>query len=403
VEIPNLTETQAYADLFRQSLLEDIAYWHKYLQDEASHNSALRGKRAQIIKSIWFALDVDTAWPPASTLIETFSPSMERWGYWETWGQVLDKAIAMARRVNDFMKAADLAVTLALMGQRQSRFREAVSHYRRAIRLARQAGNQVALARAYTNLGYLYTEQGYWWRAEILCGQALDIFAAIQHESGRAHTENHLGVLHMRQARWAGAQHHLERACTIWQAMGDEHGLMRGYINFSALSLRMEQPNQALTYLEKALQIAQVTGDEASMGRIYLNMGLAHRVGGDLAQAETYAKQAEAIFRRVSDWAELARVQDNLGVVYCHQGRWSAAIAHMEEALSVWRRLKNRTGEIEVLLDLVACELARGDQHQALRRLKEVEKLIGPGELQDHHLQAQVAQYRRSLTGQATR
>lgn len=398
MEVPGLNETQAYADLFRQSLLEDTFYWQKYLQDNANNRPALQGKRAQIITTIWFALDLDTAWTSAQTLIEAFSPYMERWGYWEAWGQVLDKAIAAALRVNDFRKAADWAVTQALMFQRQCRFREAITHYRRAIRLARQAGNQVALARAYTNLGFLYTEQGYWQRAEVLCWHALAVFEALQHMYGLAHTENHLGLLYTRQHRWQCAHQHLDRACTIWQATGDNHGLMRGFINFSALSNEMKQPDKTIAYLEKAFQFARLTGDETNLGRIYVNMGVAHRLKGNLAQAETYAKKAEAIFAKLSDVAELVRVRGNLGVVYRHQGRWPEAMSHLENALDTWRKLKNSVGEIDVLLDMVECELARGDRPQAMARLAAAEKLFGKSNGSYRHFQARLAEYRRGLT-----
>ena len=393
-----------WANQFEKGILRNLRYWYGRIEVPSVEVTTLSHEREGIIRAISFALPLNEAWPLVYQVIIAFSSYMERWGEWETWRQILSEAIAVAQNTQYQAEAADLGVTLALMLQRQSRIRTAISRYQQTIKLARQAGNQMALARTYTNLGYLYTEQGYWWRAEILCCQALTLFEQIDSIYGCAHTHNHLGVLYSRQGRWDQAWYQLEQACTLWQSSGDDHGLLRGYINFSLLYLKLEQPQPALDYLHKALKQAEQTDDKTEIGPIYVNMAIAHELRGDLTQAVEYSRQAETLFQQQSNLTELARVWGNVSLVYIKQRRWSEANAHLEKSLEIWRMLRSKTGEIETVLNFIEYEITRGDRQRAEMRIQEAEALITHvvGATNHYHYHTQLEWYRRSLSDQST-
>ncbi len=90
---------------------------------------------------------------------------MERRGYWETWSQLLERAVSIARQAKDTNSAITLSALLGRLLQRQSYLVQAIIQYRRVIRLAREVGYEFEVARACTNLAYLYIEHGHWWRA----------------------------------------------------------------------------------------------------------------------------------------------------------------------------------------------------------------------------------------------
>jgi tetratricopeptide (TPR) repeat protein len=285
------------------------------------------------------------------------------------------------------------------MYQRQSNFKKAISLYRRAIPKARRTGDQFVLARIFTNLGYLYTERGYWLRAEILCYRALEIFKQIDNLYGLAHTENHLGILYTRQGLWDQAEDHLTQAMSIWRASGDQHGLVRGCINFSLLYLSCELPEQALAYLDQARCQAEATNNMAEIGVIYTNMAYAYQQQGDLIRAEILNRKAEDIYYQQANLEGLARVWTNLGVVYTKRGDWAAAASYLDKSLQMQRDLGNRRGEIETLLDFVAYEVARGANHKAIKLLLEAENLIKIIAFDKQHnlYQTRLERYRHSL------
>ncbi len=400
-----LTNTQSCANFFQHCVLINLQYWRDYLAVNTTDVAALDREQSGIIRAISFALDLDEAWSAVYKLIVAFSPYMERRGYWETWNWVLSKAIEAARWAEDVGAEVHLSALLARLLQRQSRFKQAIAWYRRTIRLARRSGDRFNEARACSNLGYLYIEQGYWYRAEVLCRHALSIFEQVGSDHGRAHTQNHLGILYTRQCLWDKARLHLERACALWGSMADDHGLMLGFINLGLLYNEMECPTEALHYLDKALQQARLTGEEALIGTIYLNMGYAHKLSGEPAQTEAYARQAETIFRRFSNSLYLPLAWINLGEACLDQGRWQEARLHLEAALEACRRLQHKYGEARALVGIMDYNLATGNHQKVVEQLPELERLVkhhGQGG-HNHQLESLLTKYRHSLAGPSTR
>lgn len=400
-----LTETADYPHLFRQRILKNTQYWRDFVTRQAADVLALDNERDGIITAIVFALDLEENWPLVYELIVAFSPTMERRGHWKIWNQLLDRAIQVAQKRQDIAGAVSLSILFARLWQRQSRPQETIHHYRQAIRLARQIGDEFSEARACSNLGYLYVEHGQWRRAEILCCHALAIFERLDSNHGRAHTENHLGSLYIRQCRWEQGRQHLERACALWQMMSDGHGLMRGFINLGLLYNEMECPHKALAYLEQALQQARLTGEEAETGKIYLNIGVAYMVKGEWIEAEQYIGLANAIFQRFSNSLDLAIVQENLGAIALEQQQLPRAKGHLQAALKAMRALDNTYGQIQTLIYFTKYELLSGHHQKAITRLREVEQQLERHNQAGkyHQLRRQVEKLRHRLAEEAFR
>jgi tetratricopeptide (TPR) repeat protein len=397
----SLDRNNGYADFFKRRVVESACRWQRFVTEKRSDTVALEQSQERILRAISFALASATAWSTACQLIEAFAPYMERRGYWDTWHDILNQAIEATTRFDDPARQVTLMALLARLRQRQSHFREAISLYRRVIRLARRTDNRFEEARACSNLGFLYIDAiEHWHRAEVLCCHALAIFETLGSEHGQAHTENHLGLLHTRRCAWEEAKQHLQRACALWQKMDDEHGLIYGFENLGLLYLKMEQPVEAHTYLEKALAQTKLTGEETELGNIWNNLGIICRQSRDLDKAEAYARQAEAVFRHCSNILGLAQVWNDLGVVHLYRKKWGDAIQYLEHSLATYRNLYNRMGEIEVLLDIIEYELTRENRSQAISRLNEVERLIAQYTQgrQQEYFQERLEKYRRSLT-----
>lgn len=395
----SLSNNFNHSHFFQRSVLLNVQYWRDFVSDQAADASTLEREWEVIVKAAAFALELVDAWPVVYDLLIKFTPYMERRGHWHIWQPLLERAIRAAQTRTDTTCQTTLTALLARLLFYQSRFKESVSCYRRAIHLARQVGDPFTEARSCSNLGYYYTEHGQWWRAELLCCHALRLFEQLDSNHGRAHTENHLGILYTRQGFWDQAAAHLERACALWQTRGDQHGLMRGLINLSVLYLDMEKYDKMLAILNEALQLARLTGEETEIGRIYLNMGIAYEQSGELAQAEALTWQAEAIFRRCSHSSALIRVWNNLGIIYLRQQKWSTAQEYLGLALVTARNLKLAYDELDALEGLVEYKLTRDNPQQAIAYLEDLARLTMPYPRIRHRrrLQALLSRYRHSL------
>lgn len=368
----NLIDAQSRTHFFQQRVLINIRYWQNWVEEKIADVTAMDRYSSCVVRAITFAFRLDESWVSVYNLIVIFSPYMERRGHWDIWKGVLSQAVEMARRVEDRQAEVTLSLLLARLLFRQNRFQDSTQTYRRTIRLARHIGDAESEARACSNLGFLYVELDFRWRAELLCCHALAIFERLEHAHGRAHTHNHLGVLSIQQRQWQVAEQHLEQACRIWRDHNDIHGLMWGLLNLGHLYIEIEQPDQALHCLNEALECAKVTGEESEVANIYNNIGISHRLNNNPVKAETYLWQAEAIFRRTSNTLGLAQVLANLGLACLAQKKLTAAKQHFESALASYQLLKNPYRELRIMLYLVNLELTRGDKAGATKRLEEV-------------------------------
>ncbi|MBN1993747.1 MAG: tetratricopeptide repeat protein [Anaerolineae bacterium] len=376
--IVSLSDNQRRTQFFQETTLLNLEYWQAWLAQVNSANiTVVNLERNSIVRAILFGLDLgQVAWSTTYSLVTTFSTYMERGGHWEVWHGVLRRAIRLAESTRDKAGMVGLSALLARLLFQQNHFQEACRYYRQTIHLARQTGDRFSEARACSNLGYHYVETGQWYRAEVLCCHALDLFAQIDSQHGLAHTHNHLGCLYLRQEQWSQAEQHLQQACAIWQQLDDRHGLMRGYINLGALYLDTDCPGKVLLNSRKALEFAQLTGDKLAVGTIYINIGQAYRLKQEYAKAETHLRRAETIFQDHANARGLALMQDNLGLVYLEQQCWPEAEFYLKSALAAWRTLDSKYNEIQAITYLAEYELARGHSRQSSLYLAEAEQLL---------------------------
>src|SRR6185503_6802922 len=97
-----ITASPDYAGLFRRRILTNAHYWRDFVAERADDVTALDGEREGILKALAFALDLQgEAWPWVYDLMVNFSPYMERRGHWESWNELLDRAIQVAGQGED--------------------------------------------------------------------------------------------------------------------------------------------------------------------------------------------------------------------------------------------------------------------------------------------------------------
>lgn len=346
----------------RHYVMDRLRHWRDHPALQTVDIAFLDGEQEHILKVITLGLAVDEAWAVVRDLLVAFAPYMERRGHWETWHVLLQRALVVAQGMGAVEDEITLATLLAKLCQRQSKQQEVVRYYGRVIRLARRAGNRYAMARACSNLGYLYTDLDHWWRAEILNQHALAIFIQLESDHGCAHTHNHLGALYIRQQRWLEAEEHLQQACAHWQQMGDMHSLIYGLLNLGVLYVEQGIAQQAMHYLTAAYQRAATTGERTLTGNILNNMAIAYRLQHDFAQALLHAQQAEQIFREHHNTLELAHVWHNLGLIYGQNKQTANANAYVAQALQIYRQLGNQYGEQKLLSDLSHVALPAQDK-----------------------------------------
>ena len=111
---------------FRQGILSNLDYWQSRLGAEINDIANLDQERSVVVKAISFGLDLeDVAWPAVYGLIESFSPYMERRGYWDEWSQILRRASSVIQPGEDPSAGVNLLILLARLCFQQNHFDDA--------------------------------------------------------------------------------------------------------------------------------------------------------------------------------------------------------------------------------------------------------------------------------------
>lgn len=379
-----------FLDYINQSLAESLT------SVRAVESRLPEEERVQACHILDFGLRSAESWASAKALTIDLATYMERSGQWESWQQILERAIATAQRLRDTDHEITLTALLARLYQRWSKPAVMVQSYRRVIRLARRNGNRYELARACSNLGYHYILAGNLWRAELLNYHALAIFNELESNHGRAHTHNHLGILFTRQYDWVKAEEHLLAACAIWQASHDHFGLMRGYGNLGFLYLETTNYNAAIEYSTLALKLAETLGEEPLIGNFASNISFSQLKLEDVPKAKQFADLAEMIFKRYADHSGLARLSHTKGLIAIHENNYAQAQDCLSYALNT---LEEHYFLIQVKFTKIKLEIRLYNYTVAKQELAEVETWINkhPASSAMQLFTGKLDEYRRCL------
>ena len=405
----NLQTQQGRLDFFSTVVLRNLSNLSRQLDDRANDIPWFDEKRDNIIRAVSFGLDkAEDSWPLTYALIDKVSPLIERRGtQLGSWAWILEQSIRLAQEQHDLEATISLHHYLARLQLRRGEYKASKASYRQVIRLSRTADQPFTEARACTNLGFFYIEQGNWMRAEVLCRHALALFEQLDSQHGLAHTHNHLGLLYTRCHQWQDAEYHLTLACEIWDNMEDRFGLMDGYMNLGFLYNEMVhigdfdilQVKTALQYSEAALSHAQILGDELSVGRIKNNMAVSYWLRKKMDKAIIAANEAERIFKKFDYSVGQAQVWNNQGLIYFDQQEWDNAIGLLCQSLDLFEALDNIERIIKLKLDLADCWLRAGETNQTEGLLAETKEFIQKQGYRQyyHHLVIRYKQIRQSL------
>jgi tetratricopeptide (TPR) repeat protein len=207
----------------------------------------------------------------------------------------LDEAEALARRayeiavVCDDLSGQSLAVDASAVVARLRGDRAlALSESTLSLILAELAGDPIAQARAYNNLGRIDAElSGDFESASQNYRRALEL--AARDAPLRARILNNIGNLERMRSRRGAALEAFRAALRI----ADDYARLAAEHNIGLVFAEQNDPRQALTHFERALALERRLGTVAA-ARTLLSIAEAHRALGDQTQAGEYLRQAAA-------------------------------------------------------------------------------------------------------------
>ena len=279
---------------------------------------------------------------------------------------LFERALALARSVEDATREANVLSRLANAERQQGRMDEARRHAEQALVL------QGALGQANGNplyeLGIVQRQTGAMQEARATYERALAIHRELGDCAAEAKVLNSLAILHAEQGRFDEARAHFENALSISREQGDrrQEGLVLG--NLGSLYMEQGRLEMGREQSEAALAIHRDTGERIEEGQMLANIALLDQAVGRVEAARRNFFAALAIARDASNRRQEGVVLGCLGALESENGQLDEARLHFEQALAIHRAVGNRRSEgvvLTQLADLLARQ-GRGEEARAL-------------------------------------
>jgi class 3 adenylate cyclase/tetratricopeptide (TPR) repeat protein len=268
---------------------------------------------------------------------------------------------ALAERLHDGVRQAEVALRRANYAEVTGDFGAAIAAAREAAALAAASGAAASEAAAYFREGRALILQGAYAEARVPLEQALARARSAGQPRVEADSLRNLGLAALNQSDYASAGAYGEQALALFHAIGDQRGTCATLANRGDAAYFQGDYAAARVAYEEVLRMRREIGDRLGECDALGNLGSIVREQGEWARARECYEQALALCRTIAyRWGEIGALH-GLGNIAAYHGDYSPAQQYQEQALAQCRAIGDRLGETISLLHLAELADAQGD------------------------------------------
>ncbi|HEY76368.1 MAG TPA: tetratricopeptide repeat protein [Thermoflexia bacterium] len=285
------------------------------------------------------------------------------------------EAIRLAQEADDPLAEARARIAFGTALGIQGKRSPAIDHLQAAADIGRLLGDRRIEADAHALLSSLFLTANEHGPARLHAEAALGLYEAINYKRGVAGILGTLGRIDAMEGDLSQAEAYYQRSLKICRAIGYRQGEARNLLNWGLILVEQGRIGQALRLYQEALEAYRSVDDRRGEVLTLGNLAdLCHHLLGDDDRAAQYAQAAlrscEAI--RNPDRGYILLV---LGCIACRRGEYEKARALLEEGLAAMRAVGKRRGEVDVHRALARLALIQGDPQAALEHLDQAETI----------------------------
>jgi CHAT domain-containing protein/tetratricopeptide (TPR) repeat protein len=237
----------------------------------------------------------------------------------------------------------------------QSMYEPALSLFRRVYELAGDLENTLYQAFALANMSQIYDELGDSSRSLDLQLQSLDLFRALHDRSREAHILAEIGHCSIRLGRWQDAQHYFQAAIDLYQALNNQSGLAYVYWGQGLLhNLFGDADLSEAAYLQ-ALSIARSESHpQPSLAMdTMLFLGFLYQTQQRWVDSLAICQQAASMAAQLQNQHGLSLIDYRRAQVLHRQGQLAEALAAYRAAIDGVEALGGATESEEIKIGLL--------------------------------------------------
>jgi tetratricopeptide (TPR) repeat protein/tRNA A-37 threonylcarbamoyl transferase component Bud32 len=197
--------------------------------------------------------------------------------------------------------------------------------YGRALKIHREVGNLLGVARVLACFGRLHQKQGHPRESDAAYEEALATFRKVGAKHEMAPMLNNLGAKLQIEGDLPGAQRRYQEALALFGEVGDKTGLAATLTNLGEILFARGELKQAQDMHQESLATNREIGDKAGQGYDLYRLGEVSSARGDLKVAREKYVAALALLQEAGD--RLTTGEVNLSVAHLDLAEGQAASA----------------------------------------------------------------------------
>ncbi|HTP16739.1 MAG TPA: helix-turn-helix transcriptional regulator [Streptosporangiaceae bacterium] len=259
-------------------------------------------------------------------------------GHWDQAVALHDAALEAARDAGDQLAEARALTDLGDIRYLSDDYREAGASLARALELYRGLGDRLGEASALSALGTVQQATGDLPAAGASLAQAIQLYRGLGDRLGEANALTDLGTVQCLGGEYPAAAASQDRALEVYRDLGDRLGEANALADLGAVQCRTQEFPAAAASLSRALELYRDLGDRSGEAEALNNMGelsLASAVPG----ARACYERALTISIGIAAPREEARALEGIGLCHFQDGHSEQGAALLRQARAIYQRI----------------------------------------------------------------
>jgi tetratricopeptide (TPR) repeat protein len=245
-------------------------------------------------------------------MVWTLTHFLDRSGDWHESAGLQEIALDAAQQLGDVRAQAVSHVGMGFALGRVERFEEADVHYKQALKLYEQVGNQLGMAHTLRSRTWVMDRQHRFDEGLHHAEQALDLFRAAGHQTGEARALNAVGWFHARLGDHEESLRFCRLALDLQQRIGARLSQAETLDSIGRACYQLGRHDEAAVHLQAACALYREFSDRYNEADELVVLGDVRLDAGDVGGARTVWRDALRIFDELGHAdADLLRVKLN--------------------------------------------------------------------------------------------
>jgi tetratricopeptide (TPR) repeat protein len=263
------------------------------------------------------------------------------------------KALVIYEQLNSVKKIASVHTLLGTIYHDKSDAINAKKHYEIALTLCDQIDNEKGKGRNFYAMGnVLNSLLDDYKQAITYYEKALKIAQQINDNNAVARAFTGLGSAYYKLGDYVKAIEYTKKGLRVNENVGNTYSMTSDYLNLGNIYMKLPEVDKALDYFNKALEIANKTGNTKLKANIYNRIGLCYKELKKYEKAIANIEKSIDIYKSLEQNDQAYSQLLDLGTVYADLGRKVEAHHCYQEALTADRKLGNQAGISAALIHI---------------------------------------------------